>query len=121
MNKRKQYSVIAGCVIAAIILLDQLLKIWVKTHLAIGECVPVLGNWFNLYFVENEGMAFGISLGQNFGKLMLSLLRIALVVLLCWYTHRLIRRDTVRMTGEAVLFMVIITVIYALLTNNYGL
>ena len=68
-----------------------------KTHLALGECVPVLGHWFNLHFMENEGMAFGISLGQNFGKLLLSLLRIALVVLLCWYTHRLIKRE--RMDG----------------------
>ncbi len=97
MNKQRKYNVIAVCVIATVILLDQLLKIWVKTHLALGECVPVLGNWFNLHFVENEGMAFGISLGQNFGKLMLSLLRIALVVLLCWYTHRLIKRE--RMNG----------------------
>lgn len=97
MNKQRKYNVIAICVIATVILLDQLLKIWVKTHLALGECVPLLGNWFNLHFVENEGMAFGISLGQNFGKLMLSLLRIALVVLLCWYTHRLIKRE--RMDG----------------------
>ena len=97
MNKQKKYNVIAVCVIATVILLDQLLKIWVKTHLALGECVPVLGHWFNLHFMENEGMAFGISLGQNFGKLLLSLLRIALVVLLCWYTHRLIKRE--RMDG----------------------
>jgi len=97
LNKQRKYNVIAGCVIATVILLDQLLKIWVKTHLAIGECVPLLGHWFNLYFVENEGMAFGISLGQNFGKLILSLLRIALVIFLCWYTHRLIKRE--RMDG----------------------
>lgn len=97
LNKQRKYNVIACIVIAGIILLDQLLKVWVKTHMALGENIPLLGHWFNLYFVENEGMAFGISLGQNFGKLMLSLLRIVLVVLMCWYTHRLIKRE--RMDG----------------------
>ncbi len=97
MKKQLTKSLIASGVIVAIIFLDQLLKIWVKTHLLLGETVPVLGNWFNLYFIENEGMAFGISLGQNFGKLMLSLLRIALVVVLCWYMHKQIKKD--RMDG----------------------
>ncbi len=78
--------------IAVIIIADQFLKVWVKTHMTLGECIPVLGHWFNLFFVENEGMAFGISLGQNIGKLFLSLLRIALVIVMCWYTHRLIKR-----------------------------
>lgn len=79
--------------IAVIIIADQLLKVWVKTHMTLGECIPVLGHWFNLLFVENEGMAFGISLGQNIGKLFLSLLRIALVIVMCWYTHRLIKHE----------------------------
>ena len=77
----------------ALILLDQILKIWVKTHMCLGECIPLIGHWFNLYFVENPGMAFGLSFGQNFGKLLLTLLRIVLVVFLCWYMHRLIKRD----------------------------
>ena len=126
MNKQRKYNVIAVCVIATVILLDQLLKIWVKTHLALGECVPVLGNWFNLHFVENEGMAFGISLGQNFGKLMLSLLRIALVVLLCWYTHRLIKRERMDGLTLAVFSLVIAgalgniidSLFYGLIFNN---
>lgn len=93
LNKQKKYTIIASCVIVAIIFLDQLLKIWVKTHMTLGETIPVLGNWFNLYFVENEGMAFGISLGQNLGKLMLSLLRVVLVVFLCWYMHKQIKNE----------------------------
>lgn len=95
LNKQKKNTIIASCVIVAIIFLDQLLKIWVKTHMALGETIPVLGNWFNLYFVENEGMAFGISLGQNLGKLMLSLLRIVLVVFLCWYMHKQIKDEKI--------------------------
>lgn len=61
--------------------------------MTLGQNIPVLGNWLNLLFVENEGMAFGISLGQNFGKLLLSLLRIVLVIFLCWYMARQIKRN----------------------------
>lgn len=97
MKKQLRQSLIAGSIIVVIIFLDQLLKIWVKTHLLLGETVPILGNVLNLYFIENEGMAFGISLGQNFGKLMLSLLRIGLVIFLCWYMRKQIKKD--RMDG----------------------
>ena len=93
MEKGRRYSIIASAIIVVLILLDQILKIWVKTHMALGESIPLLGNWFNLYFVENPGMAFGLSFGQNIGKLMLTLLRVVLVAFLCWYMHRLIKRD----------------------------
>ena len=53
--------------------------------MTIGETIPLLGQWFNLHFVENEGMAFGISFGQQIGKFLLSLVRILLVGVLCWY------------------------------------
>ena len=61
--------------------------------MTLGETIPVLGNWFNLCFIENEGMAFGLSFGQNFGKLLLSLLRIALVAFMVWYIFRLIKQN----------------------------
>lgn len=93
MEKNKRFSLVACAIIVVLILLDQILKIWVKTHMCLGESIPLIGNWFNLYFVENPGMAFGLSFGQNFGKLMLTLLRIVLVVFLCWYMHRQIKRD----------------------------
>ena len=93
MEKGRRYSIVASAIIVVLIILDQILKIWVKTHLALGETIPLLGNWLNLYFVENPGMAFGLSFGQNFGKLMLTLLRVVLVAFLCWYMHRLIKRD----------------------------
>lgn len=92
MEKNKRFSLVACAVIVVLILLDQILKIWVKTHMTLGETIPLLGNWFNLCFVENPGMAFGLSFGQNIGKLLLTLLRIALVVFLCWYMYRLIKR-----------------------------
>ena len=61
--------------------------------MSLGEQIPLLGNWLNLYFVENEGMAFGISLGQNIGKLFLSLARIGIVSFLIYYTLNLIKKE----------------------------
>lgn len=75
-----------------LILVDQIIKFWVKTHLAVGQTVPLLGQWLNLHFVENEGMAFGISFGQQIGKFLLSLVRIVLVGLLCWYFAVFVKR-----------------------------
>ena len=93
MEKNRRYGIVASAIIVTLILLDQILKIWVKTHMSLGETIPLLGNWLNLCFVENPGMAFGLSFGQNIGKLMLTLLRVVLVVFLCWYMHRQIKRD----------------------------
>ncbi len=92
MNKQRKYLLASGIVIFVLLFLDQLLKILVKTNMTLGETIPVLGNWFNLCFIENEGMAFGLSFGQNIGKLLLSLLRIALVAFMVWYILRLIRQ-----------------------------
>ena len=58
----------------------------------IGEAIPVLGNWFYIYFVENEGIAFGISFGANIGKLLLSLVRIGVVSFLIYYIFAIIKR-----------------------------
>lgn len=107
MSKRKKYSLIATGIIVLVLILDQLLKIWVKTHLALGQTVPVLGHWFNLCFVENEGMAFGLSFGHNVGKLLLTLLRIALVVLICWYMHRQIKQDKMKGLALAVFSLIV--------------
>ncbi len=93
MNKTKKQAFLSVGIIAIILFLDQLLKFWVKTNMVLGETIPILGNWFNLFFIENEGMAFGISLGQNIGKLMLSLLRIVLVVVLFWYLFKQIKKE----------------------------
>lgn len=93
MKKQTKYTIIASCIIVVVLLLDQLLKIWVKTNMFLGQVNPILGNWFNLLFVENEGMAFGISFGKNLGKLLLSLFRIVLVGGIGWYLFRQIRRD----------------------------
>jgi signal peptidase II len=60
--------------------------------MSLGEAFPVWGNWFYIYFVENEGMAFGISFGENFGKLMLSLVRICVAGFLIYYLFSQIKK-----------------------------
>lgn len=94
-------------VVFALIVIDQVIKFWVKTHLVVGQTVPLIGQWFNLHFVENEGMAFGISFGQQVGKLLLSLVRIALVVLLCWYFVNRVKRQKMDGVVLAIFCMVI--------------
>ena len=53
----------------------QLEKSLVKTNMTLGEHFDVFGDWFKIYFIENEGMAFGMKFGGWFGKLLLSLFR----------------------------------------------
>lgn len=89
--KKSRLSLLAICLIVSFIVLDQFLKIWIKTHLTLGQDIALIGNWFHINFIENEGMAFGISFGENFGKLCLSLFRIGVVGLLIFYLHRLIK------------------------------
>ena len=53
----------------------------------------VITSWFRIHFLENEGMAFGLSFGGNAGKLILSLLRIVVVAAICWYIWHLVRTN----------------------------
>lgn len=85
-------SLIVSLVILFVLIIDQWLKIWIKTNLAYGEEIPMLGqSWALIHFVENEGMAFGITLGGEYGKLALSLFRIAAVCFLLYYLRILLR------------------------------
>ncbi len=62
-----------------VLFLDQVLKIYIKTHFSYGEEHNVIGNWFKLHFIENEGMAFGMKFGEHWGKLFLTLFRLVAV------------------------------------------
>ena len=68
--------------IIVILLIDQAIKIWVKTHMDIGESIYVAGDWFQLHFIENNGMAYGMQIGS---KLLLSLFRMVAIVILSYY------------------------------------
>ena len=81
-------------IIIAVLLIDQILKIWVKTHLALGEEIPVFGNWFKLLFIENPGMAFGWMGGGGVMKTLLSVFRIVAVVVLLIVLFRLTKKNT---------------------------
>jgi len=100
-------SSIALLIIFFFVAVDQFIKIWVKTTMSIGEAFPVLGNWFYIYFVENEGMAFGISFGENIGKLLLSLVRIAVVTLLIYYLFSQIKKNIANWFVVAILSLII--------------
>lgn len=86
-NKSSRLALCAWAVVAAVIILDQAVKLWVKTHFYLGEDYEIL-SWFHLRFIENNGMAFGIELGS---KLFLTFFRIVLVGCLVWYITRLIK------------------------------
>lgn len=83
----------AGIIIFIVLLIDQVLKFWIKTHMYLGEEIPVMGDWFILHFTENEGMAFGLKFGGDGGKLVLSLFRILAIVLIGIYLYRLSKRN----------------------------
>lgn len=77
---------------AILLIVDQAVKIWIKTHMMIGEEISVFGDWFKILFVENNGMAFGMELSDGkIGKMILSLFRIAAVGAIGWYIMKLIR------------------------------
>ena len=76
---------LAAIIIVCVVMIDQLLKIWVKTNFFYGEEF-VITDWFRLYFIENNGMAFGMELGS---KLLLTLFRIVAVILFIYYIYRI--------------------------------
>jgi Lipoprotein signal peptidase len=79
--------------VVLLLLIDQIVKIWIKTHMTIGESIPVFGDWFQILFIENRGMAFGMQFGGDIGKLLLSLFRIVFCIVLIIFLRNLIKKD----------------------------
>lgn len=76
------------------ILLDQLLKFYIKLNFEYGEYITVFGqNWFQLRFIENPGMAYGIELGGEFGKIALTIIRFFLILAGIFYAYRWIKKN----------------------------
>ena len=78
---------------AVLVIVDQVIKVLVKTHMQLGEHFNVLGNWFQILFIENEGMAFGMAFGGVAGKYVLTIFRIALFAALFWWISKLLKRE----------------------------
>lgn len=85
----------AGLVLlgAGLVIADQIIKYLVKTNMSLGEQIYLIGDWCRLCFVENEGMAFGMSFGGGIGKFLLSLFRICLSAALIWWIRSLLKKD----------------------------
>jgi len=81
----------AFLLILLIVVADQALKIWVKTSFHMNEEIMVIGDWFRLHFIENEGMAWGWKLGGEWGKLLLTLFRLVAVAFGVYYIRRIVR------------------------------
>ena len=77
-----------------LVVIDQVIKVLVKTNMDLGEQIRLIGDWCRLCFVENEGFAFGMSFGGSVGKLCLSLFRVCLCAALCWWISRLCRKPS---------------------------
>ncbi|MCC8072289.1 MAG: lipoprotein signal peptidase [Bacteroidales bacterium] len=115
-------GLLALLIILAVIIVDQAVKIWVKTHFYLGEDLPIF-SWFQLVFVQNNGMAFGMEMGS---KLFLSLFRIVAVIALVWIIIKI--KDKPAVTAGFMACIALITagaagniidcVFYGLIFNN---
>ena len=83
--------------IIVLLVADQALKIWVKTHMQLDEAIIVFPDWFQLRFIENKGAAYGMHIASSgafdWGKLLLGIFRIALSCLVGWLIWRLSKRE----------------------------
>ncbi|MCK5776506.1 MAG: lipoprotein signal peptidase [Bacteroidales bacterium] len=79
-------------IIFLILLIDQLSKVYIKTHFFMGDEIHVFGNWFILHFTENAGMAFGYELDFSWGKIALSSFRIIAIIVLGVYLFTMIQK-----------------------------
>ena len=80
---------LAAFIVVAILVVDQVIKIWVKTHMTLHEQIEIL-SWFKIVFIENNGMAYGMEIGS---KLVLSLFRVVAVSVLGYYIAQQVRKQ----------------------------
>lgn len=94
-------------IIFFVLLIDQIIKIYIKTHFFLGQELHIAGNWFIIHFTENNGMAYGMEFGGQFGKLFLSSFRILAVAGIGWYLWSITRKK------DDPLYIVCIALIFA--------
>lgn len=111
MSKEKVFlsnGRVACILIIAILIIDQMTKVYVKTSMTIGESIHIT-DWFYIYFIENNGMAYGVTL---INKLFLSLLRIAAITVIGWYIWQVVRQK------GRLRYIVFLSMIFAGATGN---
>lgn len=87
--KRSHLAII---IILLVLIIDQCLKIWIKTNFEYGGEISILGlHWAKIHFIENDGMAFGMKMGGDSGKLLLTLFRIVAVFFIAYYLYTLVK------------------------------
>jgi signal peptidase II len=108
-----------------VLLIDQIVKIEVKTTMTIGESITVFPHWFFIKFIENPGMAFGYDLPGKWGKPLLTIFRIIAVTAIGWYMVELIKREgktglilSVAMIFAGAMGNIIDSVFYGLIFNE---
>jgi len=105
-NQRSSMLKRAWLVMVIALVLDQVIKIWIKTTLPLDGHINLLGEYFMLYFIENKGMAFGMHFGDDGGKLALTLFRIVACGVIMWFIYDLAKKSTdkFKMTVFALIF-----------------
>jgi len=77
-----------------VLLLDQALKFWIKSNMLLYQDIVVFNDWFIIKFIENNGMAFGINLPGDYGKILLTLFRMIAAIGIIYYLKILIRQKS---------------------------
>ena len=91
MSTTRKLTLLSIGIVTLMLLCDQVLKIWVKTNMPL-DSKKIIFDWFHIHFVENKGMAFGISFGENIGKLLLTVVRVGVVSFLIYYLYKLLKK-----------------------------
>ena len=91
MSNAKQKTTLAIAIVALVLIVDQCVKLYIKTHFILGEEINIF-SWFKIHFVENQGMAFGMELGGDHGKFALTSFRILALGGIIYLLRQLINR-----------------------------
>lgn len=110
MSKR---TITAFSVILGVLIIDQILKVWVKTSFDPGEVQNFVGSFFRLHYIENDGMAFGTKFGEgDWAKLSLSIFRIIAITGIAYYLYLIIKKK------EPLVYIIAIALIWAGAAGN---
>lgn len=88
-----------------LLVIDQFVKLLVKTNMSLYETIPVFGEWFKIYYVENQGMAFGWKFGGDYGKLILSVFRLLAIIGIIWYLFKISKSNIAKGARVSISFI----------------